>query len=133
MAVVVYNPNLLDQLQHDPFTRGPLGIALFLAAEAAANAARGIARAEYYRTGAYANRILPDSGDDGTGGMAGWVLALDYKSVWAESPPIQEVSGRRGQILSRGAKAAGLETVGFTVQTVYRGGQPIYTPAVPSF
>jgi len=108
MAVVRVNPNLEAELTHSLSNRGPMERVLGDAAEAIAERAQMIGRAEYYRRGGYVGGIHADTGMDEHGELVGRVAATDWKSHWAENPPRQE-RGRRGHILARAAEQVGFE------------------------
>ncbi len=84
-------------------------------ADLAALGAREFAVKEYFGVdshtgdiGAYYRSIHAELGRNRRGLRVGLVVADDFKAHWAENPPRQEKGKRRGKILARGARKAGL-------------------------
>ncbi len=89
MANVRVNPNLEAEVTGHILgarvaTHGPMERVLGESAEAIARRARAIARAEFYRTGAYMRSIGAETGMNEHGELVGRVVATDFKAHWAE-------------------------------------------------
>lgn len=111
MAIVRVNRDLEAEMTHSLSNRGPMERALGEAAEAIAERAQAVGRAEYHRRGGYVGGIHAEAGVDERGELVGRVAATDWKSHWAERPPRQERGRRRGHVLERAAGQAGFEVV----------------------
>lgn len=70
--------------------------------------AKEFAVKEYFDTGAYYSSIHAELGRNRKGLRVGLVVADDFKAHWAENVPRQEKGRRRGKILARGGRKAGL-------------------------
>jgi len=87
---------------------GTLDAELRRLASEAALGAREVAVKEYFDLGAYFGSIRAELGRNRRGLRVGLVVADDFKAHWAERPPKQEQGRRRGKILARGGRKAGL-------------------------
>lgn len=113
------NPVGIKQLQMG----AQMKFALHSVAETIAEAAKSLARAEAYDTGAYERSIRPASGIDtdegGTKTMIARVNAFDFKSGWIEFGSIHNPPPGGHKILQRAAEASGYKvSVGRNVRRV---------------
>lgn len=123
MAIVRINPRLEAELMGSASNRGPLEHVLGDIAEDIAAQARHIARAEFYRTGAYVRGIRAEHGLDDRGNLVGRVAATDFKSHWAEYGWRRRVGGTRARhILTRAAEQVGYRVVAASLAGSVRGG-----------
>src|SRR6266536_6381635 len=112
MAVVRVNPNLEAEVTGHLSEHGPMSAALGRIADLVAFRARMIARAEFYRTGAYARGIHAEHGLDEHGQLVGRVVATDWKSHWAEFGWRSRIGGTRARhVLARAAQQVGVAVV----------------------
>jgi hypothetical protein len=117
MANVRVNPNLEAEVTGHVLatrgeTHGQMERALGSIATAIAWRARMIARAEFYRTGAYTRSIQAEHGVDENGGLVGRVVADDWKAHWAEFGWGTRTGGTRARhVLARAAQQVGFAVV----------------------
>jgi hypothetical protein len=119
VAVVRLNPNLEAELTGHLAEHGPMSLLLGEYADEIAQEARRIARAEYYRTGAYLRGIRAEHGLDEHGELVGRVVATDFKSHWAEFGTSRM---RARHVLRRAAERVGFRVVGAGVLGSLAGG-----------
>jgi hypothetical protein len=118
MANVRINPNLEAEVTGHLASHGEMERVLGHQAELIAWRARMIARAEFYRTGAYSRSIQAEHGMDEQGQLVGRVFATDWKAHWAEFGWGPRTGGTRARhVLARAA-----QQVGFTVLAGHAGG-----------
>ncbi|SRR6266496_326496 len=118
MATVRINPNLEAEVTGHLAEHGPLSTVLGEQAELIAWRAKMIARAEFYRTGAYTRSIKAEHGLDEQGQLVGRVVATDWKAHWAEFGWGPRTGGTRARhVLARAA-----QQVGYTVLAGHAGG-----------
>jgi len=118
MANVRVNPNLGAEVTGHLAEHGPMSATLGRQADLVAWRARMIARAEFYRTGAYTRSIQAEHGMDEQGQLVGRVFATDWKAHWAEFGWRSRTGGTRARhVLARAA-----QQVGYTVLAGHAGG-----------
>ncbi len=118
MANVRINPNLEAEVTGHLAEHGQMERVLGQQADLIAWRARLIARAEFYRTGAYARSIQAEHGMDEQGQLVGRVAADNWKAHWAEFGWGARTGGTRARhVLARAA-----QQVGFTVLAGHAGG-----------